>query len=60
MKKNIISKRFTANLLQQLNWPVNRCVYQHISTFRTIFKKHLLFNLIILTWVEYVETYFST
>lgn len=54
-KESIISMRFTANLLQQLNCPVNCCMYQLISGFRTMCKKHLSFNLIILTWVEYIE-----
>lgn len=55
-KENIISTRFTANLLPQLNCPVNLCLYQLISRFKTRCKKHLSFYLIILTWVEYVET----
>lgn len=55
-KENIVSMRFTANLLQQLNCPVNLCLYQLISRFKTRCKNHLSFNLNILTWVEYVET----
>lgn len=56
VKKENISTRFTVNLLQQLNCPVILCLYQLISRFKTKCKNHLSFNLIILTWVEYIGT----